>query len=154
MTSSKSLSLAQEIRSALVQRGIASVGSVGIDATDSNVPYILVGAGTAASQSALIKIREVAPLGYNITGGAATGYAQHVIQLVLESSTLGVTVPLLTEVNKYPILGELLSRGARLELYTTANATAITTLVGAVLPSANLRVTFDPSAQYRLMAQS
>lgn len=158
MASAKALSLAQEIRQALVQRGTGlTVNAVALDASDSNAPYILVGAGTAGTQSAILKLKEVAPLGNTIIGSAlpAVGYAQHVLQVILESSTVGTSVPLLTVVNQMPIIGEALARGTRVEVYTTANATAITTLLGSALTtaSASFRVQYDASAQFRLMAQ-
>jgi hypothetical protein len=152
MASAKALSMAQEIRSALVQRGVSTVGEVSLDASDSNAAYILVGAGTAGSQSALIKVRESSPLGSDIVGNSAVGYAQVVCQIALEASSVGATNPELTIVNLLPLIGELVMRGSRVEVYGTADATAVTTLIGATM--SGLKATFDPSVQFRLMAQS
>lgn len=159
MASAKALALAQELRSSLVQRSTGlALGALLLDGADNNNPYLIVGTGAAGSQSMLIKLKEFTPVGNTIIGqpygvtsgvGTAVGYAQSIIQVVLETSTIA-NVSLMLESNKLPLLGELLQRGTRVELYMTANTTAVA-LAG--ITGGNLKATFDANAQYRLLAQ-
>lgn len=142
--SARSQSFAAELQNVLARR-FATVSSLSFD-TDGE-PYLLIGAGTAGSQSAIVKVKTYAPLGVNVIGLAATAFAPLVTQIVLETSTIA-NVPLLIQSNVLALLGELGHRGARQELYMTANTVAVT--VGAII-AGNLKATFDPDLQYKLM---
>jgi hypothetical protein len=144
MASAKSLSLASELRDALARRTTLTVSGIGFD-TDGGA-WLRVGTAGAGNQTAVIKCKEVAPVGSDIVGNAARGYAQHVMQVVLETSTVA-NVALLTEANKIAIMGEVFRRGTRVELYLSANtnATGLEDITGT--PAA----TWEPDLQYRLM---
>jgi hypothetical protein len=144
--SAKSLNFAAELRDVLAKR-FATVSAVAFD-TDGE-PYFTIGAGTAGSQSALVKVKTFLPLGVDSLGLAARGYTPVVTQLVLETSSVA-NVALLTEANELALVGELGHRGSRLEMYLSANGTA-PALSG--ITSGNLKATFDPDLKYRLMDQ-
>jgi hypothetical protein len=148
--SAKALSLANDIRDELVKRfsGVLTVGAVQFD-TDL-LPYVLVGAGTAGSQSALLKIADILPVGFNAIGQAAVSYGNPCkIQAVLETSAVS-NVPLLTGANITQLLGMLAHRGSRIELYQSANGTAVAI---AQITSGNLKTTFEPDLKYKTTSQ-
>lgn len=143
--SAKSLSLALELRDRLARRTALAIGEIAFD-TDGGA-WFLVGAGTAGSQSMVIKSKEIAPLGVDGIGNAAKGYAQTVMQCVVETSTIAATA-LLTMANMVPLLGEVLRQGSRVELYMSAN----TNTVGVEdITAGNLKSTWEPDLQYRTM---
>lgn len=145
--SAKSLSFAAELRDDLARR-FATVSSVGFDASAN--PTILIGAGTAGSQSAFIRVIDFQPLGVDGIGLAQRAYGTPlVVQVVLETSTIA-NVSLLTGANILPLLAELGVRGARVELYMSANTNAPE--VSDII-TANLRATFDPDMKNKLQSQ-
>lgn len=113
-------------------------------------PVITLGALTAGSQSAFIRIATEATLQLNSVGVAQTVYAPHIVQVVLETSTIA-NVALMLESNKFPLFGVLLAHGAKVELYMTANTNAVEE---TDITSANLKATFYPAAYFPLTAQS
>lgn len=142
--SAKSLNEAQEAQNALSKR-FATIGAVQFDSDGE--PYFLIGAGTAGSQSAIVKYKTYAPLGVDGVGLTPRAFTPVTCQVVLETSTIA-NVALMTEINELALLGELAHRGNRLELYMTANTVAVT--VGGIT-GGNLKATFDPDLKYRLM---
>lgn len=146
MASQKAMSLCSDLRDSLLRRTTLAVGGISFD-TDL-APFFTVGAGTAGSQSILIKVKEIVPVGTDALGLAAVGFTPTVIQCVLETSTIA-NVALMTEANEVPLLGEILKRATRVELYMSANTVAIT--VGAII-AGNLKSTFDADLQYRNMS--
>lgn len=142
----KAFSVCEDIRDELAKR-FGTVGSVAVDS--DKLPYVLVGAGTAGSQSALVKVVDYTTLGTNAIGQSVVGYGNPVvIQVVLEASTIS-NVPLLTGANLLPLLGTLAKRGARIQLWLSANTNAVdvTDITGA--PAA----TFDPDVKFKLSGQ-
>jgi len=143
--SAKSLSLLQELRDRLARRTSLAVGDIQLDTDGAG--YLLVGAGTAGSQSMLIKSKQIDPVGFDGIGLAARGYTPTVMQVVLETSTIAAT-PLLTAANMLDLMGEVLRQGTRVELYLSPN----TDNVGVdEITSGQLVKTWDPDLQYRLM---
>lgn len=143
--SKKALELANDLKEDLGRR-FATVGSVALDS--DGFPYFLIGAGTAGSQSALVKIKPVAALGVNAIGLSQPNIHPHVAQLVLETSTIA-NVPLLTGANNANLMVPLALRGLRVELYMSANTNA----VGVEdIVSGNLKATVDPDLQWKLMS--
>lgn len=143
--SAKSLSLVQELRSRLANRTTLALGEIAFD-TDGGA-WFLIGTGAAGSQSMVVKSKQIDPLGNDVIGTAARGYAQTVIQLVVETSTIAATA-LLTAANFLPLVGEVLRQGSRVELYMSAN----TNTVGVEdITAGNLKVTWEPDLQYRTM---
>jgi len=145
--SAKSLNFAAELRAVLAKR-TTSVSAVLFD-TDGE-PYMTIGAdGSAGQQYALIKVKTNLPLGVDSLGLAARGYATVTCQLVEETSTIA-NVPLLTGALQLILMGELGVRGARIELYMSANANAVGL---SDITAGNLKATFDPDLKYKLVSQ-
>jgi hypothetical protein len=143
--SAKSLALVKELRDRMARRTTLAVGDLAYD-TDGGA-YFLIGAGTAGTQSMLIKGKQIDPVGFDIFGAAARGYAQTVLQVVLETSTIAST-PLLTGANMLPLIGEVLRQGSRVELYMSTN----TDNVGVdEIIAGQLVQTWEPDLQYRTM---
>jgi hypothetical protein len=144
----KSQALIAELRDALAKR-FATVSPVQFD-TDGN-PFILVGAGTAGSQSALVKLRgETVAGAVDGLGLTQRSYSPHIAQVVLETSTIA-NVALMTEANKLVLLGEVTKFGTRVDLYMSANTNAVG--VEDIVP-ANLRATWEQHLKWRLMSNS
>lgn len=143
--SAKSLSLLKELRDRMARRTSLAIGDIAFD-TDGG-GYFLIGAGTAGSQSMLIKSKQIDPVGFDIVGQSARGYSQTVLQVVLETSTVA-NVPLLTGANMLPLMGEVLRQGSRVELYMSPN----TDNVGVdEIIAGQLVQTWEPDLQYRTM---
>lgn len=143
----KSQALAAELRDALAKR-FATVSDVRFD-TDGS-PYVIVGAGTAGSQSALVKVSAEQPLGVDGLGLTPRAFTPHVMQVVLETSTLA-NVALMTEANKLALMGEVEKFGTKIELYMSANTNAVdpTDIV-----SGNLKATWEMALKWRSMSNS
>ena len=145
MASAKSLAVLKELRDRMARRTTLTIGDLQYD-TDTG-GYFLIGTGVAGSQSMIIKAKEIAPFGYDGIGLAARGYAQTVLQVGLETSTVA-SVPLLTGANMLDLMGEVLRAGTRVELYLSPN----TDNVGVdEFIAGQLVKTWEPDLQYRLM---
>lgn len=89
------------------------------------LPLIRVGDGTAASQSALIKVKDLPVITKDSLGLAQETFTPEVIQVVLETSTIA-NVALMTEANKAKLLSVLLAVGtSKVEMYLSANANTV-----------------------------
>lgn len=134
----KQVELALSLKDALARRFTTVV--TGFD-TNGN-PTVSVGALTAGSQSAFIRLKAIDSIGTDSVGNTQRAFGPHVIQLVLETSTIA-SVPLLTGANMVPLLAELVSRGTRVELYMSANTNAVDV---SDITSGNLKYTWDGAA--------
>lgn len=143
--SAKSLSLIKELKDRMARRTTLVISDFSYD-TDGGA-YFLIGAGTAGTQSMLIKSKQIDPVGFDGIGLAARGYAQTVLQVVVETSTIA-NVPLLTGANSLDLMGEVLRQGSRVELYMSPNTDNVG--VDEIIPS-QLVKTWEPDLQYRLM---
>jgi hypothetical protein len=115
------------------------VVTTGVDGSGN--PTIAVGAGTAGSQSAFIRVlQDYTPsLQVDGIGQVQRVYTPHVIQLVLETSTIA-NVALMTEVNKAKLMKEVMKFGTKVELYMSANTNAVDV---ADITSGNLQASID-----------
>lgn len=120
-----------------LRTGLATV--VGVDASGN--PTISVGTMAAGSQSAFIRVKQDYDPSLQLDGIGNTQrvYTPHVVQLVVETSTIA-NVPLLTGANYSMILLEALWPGTKVELYMTANTTAPSV---SGISGANLKKTLD-----------
>jgi hypothetical protein len=116
----------------------------------SGDPVITLGALTAASQSAFIRIVPEATLQLNSVGLAAPVYTPHIVQVVLETSTIA-NVALMLESNKFPLFHALQATGCKVELYMSANTNAVDE---ADITSGNLKATLYPALNFPLSAQT
>lgn len=133
------LMFANRVVSALQLRGFTVTQGTASD----GAPTILVGAGTAGSQSAFVKIAAVDFGSVNAFGLALNSPAPFVAQLVLETSTIA-NVSLLTGANLLPIVTELVKPGVRVELYMSANTNAPE---ASDIVVGNLKLVLDPSIE-------
>jgi flagellar hook-associated protein FlgK len=139
--SGKSVSTAAEIRDELVKRLSAlAIGQV-VAASDGSAAFT-VGAGSNGGQNAYVKVLDRA-----ITSGQVDGIgsAQRtygnplVVQVALETSSVA-SVPLLTVANQTQLMGALVERGNRVEVYLSTNGTA--PVVGSI--TGTPAAAFDP----------
>lgn len=139
--------MAATYKSSVIARQLAENLALrtGLDATvgkdTDNNPTIALGAGTAGSQSAFIRVKQDydPALEENGIGQTQRRYTPHVIQIVLETSTIAA-VALMTEANKAKVMKELMAFGTKVELYMSANTDPVA--VGEIT-SANLVATID-----------
>lgn len=150
-TTKKALAMADELASELKQRQSALAITQSFD-TDSN-PLIKVGAGTAGAKGGLIKIMPIAvPYAKDILGLAAEVYTPHVVQIGVEANNAaGAAADVNTWVELMLLIGPVVLRGARVEIYQSANGTA-PTAANTVDDSTKLVASFDPSAQYPMVS--
>ncbi len=121
-TTAKAQSLIRQLAEDLTLRLSALTVTAGTDSSGN--PQITVGTGIAASQSAFIRCIPESTLQVDGLGLTQRVYTPHIIQFVLETSTIAA-VALMTEANKMLLLGELLKHGTKVELYMSANANAV-----------------------------
>lgn len=131
---SKSIEIAMSLSESLKRRFTVVNGF-----DTGGLPTIALGAGTAGSQSAFIRVKAIDSLGTDSVGNTQRSFGPHVIQIVLETSTIA-NVALMTEANKLPLLAEITGRGTRVELYMSANTNAVDV---ADITSGNLKATWD-----------
>lgn len=137
MTTLKAQSIARQLNEDLGLR-LSTLGTA--TGTDTNgEPTILVGTGTAGTQSAFIRVMEQASILTDSLGLAQRVYTPHVIQVVVESSsTAGETLASLA--NLTLLLGDTLKHGTRVEVYMSANGTGPSV---AGITANNLKVVYD-----------
>jgi hypothetical protein len=131
----KQVELALSLSQSLTRRGFVCVN--GFDT--NGLPTIALGTQSAGQQAAFIRVEAVPSIGTDSLGLTQRAFGPHVIQVVLETSSVA-NVALLLESNKLPIMGEILGRGTRVELYLSSNGTAVA--IGQIV-SANLKATWD-----------
>jgi hypothetical protein len=144
--SAKAIAQCNEIRTDLARR-FTTVGPTQFDVNGQ--PYFVIGAATAGSQSAIVKVQDFSiPGATNAINLAQAVYGNPAIaQVLLETSTLA-GVPLLTAVNQLALLNTVAFRGLRVELYMTANTVPVT--IGAIV-AGNLVATWDPDQKYKML---
>jgi hypothetical protein len=137
MASYKMASLARQLTEDLGLR-LPSLGAVqGVDSSGNAT--VTLGTLGAGNQCAFVRLQEQASIQTDGLGLAQRSYGPHVIQVVVETSTIA-NVALLTEANKLKFLGECLKHGVKVELYMTANTTAPSV---SGIAAANLKATWD-----------
>jgi hypothetical protein len=144
--SSKAFKHAEALRADFAQR-FATVS--GLISDVNGQAYFLVGAGTAGTQSCIVKVQDFVPAGFDGVGHPAASYGCPVtVQICEECSTIAAT-PLLTGANQAIVMGVASSIGARVELYMTANTVIVS---NAAIVVGNLVATYDPSLQYKMQS--
>lgn len=151
-TTKKALAMADELISDLNQRQSALTVSLSYD-TDSN-PLVKVGTGTAGQPGALIKVMPISwPLAKDILGLTAEIFTPHVIRLNVEANFAGTTdnvADINTWAQQLLLVAAVVSKGARVEVYLSANGTApnATDINTATLMVAS----YESNAQYPMVS--
>jgi len=138
----KARAIAAEIASSLKFRTTLAIA----ESFDSDgYPLVQVGTGDAGDPGGLIKVMpQDWSLAKDILGNTATIYTPHVAKIVFEANAEegGADED---DVNTWavllPIIGEVVMRGTRVELYLSDNASAPD---AAEIVADNLKATFDP----------
>ena len=142
----KAVAIRDQLASDLKLRLPALAETKGFDGSGN--PTLLLGAGTAGSQSAFIRVKQFDSIGFDVLGLTQNVFTPHQIQLVVEMSTI-TDVQLLVMQTWIPLLGELFKEGCRLEVYMSPNGNAPDV---ADITAANLRAAFETHIQYPTMA--
>lgn len=112
--------IAQELAAEITARTNLAV----VQGADVNGnPTLAVGAGTAGSQSAFIKLTPVASLQTDALGLAQRVYGPHIMQFVVETSSVA-NVALLTMANLLSMFGAGADWATKIEMYLSANGVA------------------------------
>lgn len=148
-TTAKAHDLAAELASILEQR--LSLDVVASNDSDEN-PVLTIGDNGAGDPGAVIKLKpQDWPLAKDILGLTANIFTPHVIMVCLEANQAGAVAE--ADINGWdillPILGEVVLKGCRVEIYESANATPPAV---AEMVEANLKATFDPSLYHGMIA--
>jgi hypothetical protein len=114
-------------------------------------PTIFIGALTAGSRSAIIRVKAIDwPLAKDVLGLASTIYTPHVIQLLTESNpTAGAGADILTAQDELTLIATIAKRGTLVEWYKTANTVAVT--VAAII-TGNLKASYDAELYWNMLA--
>lgn len=144
MASFKSLAIRDALASDLLKRLPALAQTKGFD---SELPTLLLGSGAAASQSAFLRIKPEASLYNNVVGNAQDVYSPHVIQVVVEMSTIA-DVALLLGANLMNLLAACAKMGCKVELYMSANTDPVA--VGEIV-AGNLKAVWNNSVESGIM---
>lgn len=153
-TTSKSLALSHELADIIKKRLPALAVSEGFDASsDGPHPTILVGAGTAGSESMFVRVKPIDwSLSQNVIGQTSQVYTPNVIQIVTEANaaaTLGCGFFSLADI--LPLLGEILSKGTKVEWYQSANTNPVDV---SDIVSGNLKASFQTSLYWGMLSGS
>lgn len=148
-TTKKALAMANEMAAELKQRQSTLAVAESFD-SDQN-PLVKVGTGTAGQKNALIKVMPIDwPLGKDILGLAQTVYTPHKVLVGFEANPAGGAG---ADINDWAtllvVLGVALSRGARVEVYESANGDSPD---ADDFISANLKAAYEPSMQYGMLS--
>jgi hypothetical protein len=134
----KAIALARQLAENISLRtGLAVVS--GFDSSGN--PIITVGPATIGSQSAFIRVKQDydPALETDGIGNTQRRYTPHVIQLVLETSSVA-NVALMTTVNLTRLMRDLDDAGTKIEVYMSANGNAVDV---SDITSTNLKATID-----------
>lgn len=153
MTTKKAQVFAADLAQELALRLPALTLTESLD-TDGN-PLVQLGAAASASPGFLLKVMPLDwPLAKDILGLTAQIFTPHKIQVLVEANFAGTTDNV-ADVNTWavllPVLGAVILKGTRVEMYQRANGTAITS---ADFTSGNLKSTFDGSLVYGMLSSS
>jgi tRNA(Met) C34 N-acetyltransferase TmcA len=124
----KALAIAKNLQSDLNQRAGSALWSLSTDPADG-YPVLTLGSLASDAQTALIKINtQLSSTIKDSLGLQQTAFSPHVAQLVLESTTAGLTGAALTVLNvgnMVTIMADVASFVNRMEVYLHAHGTAI-----------------------------
>lgn len=127
---------------------LAKVASFSAVAGQEGSPVLLVGPGTAGSDSALIRFTQLPTLQKDVLGLPQNVFTPHRVQVVFEADpAAGAGADIGTWATKLQVLGYLIASGVRVEVYFSAVTVAVSEAAITGAPVA----TFDLHEQYPLM---
>lgn len=145
----KAIALRDELASELAVRLASLAKTKSFGATGE--ADLLIGAGTAGSDSVFVRFAAVGSIQKDVLGLAQNVFTPTVAQIVVESNPAGgAGADVGTWATRLAVLGAVIAKGVRVELYTTANTTAPSASGITGAPAA----TFEIHPQYPLMASS
>lgn len=134
--SQKAVAIARQLAEDLALRtGLAAVA--GVDGSGN--PTIALGTQAAGNQAAFIRIKQDYDPALEVDGigNAQRRYTPHVIQVVLETSTIA-NVSLMTEKNKAMLWKEVQKFGTKCDLYLSANTVGVSAAAITGAPAVSL----------------
>ncbi len=151
-TSKKAISLAEEIKSILRIRLPTETISEGFD-TDF-APWFRIGSADEGEDGILIKVRPIEwPLARDVLGLESTIFTPHVIQCAVEEDGGGLAFTTGNLSFYLTILGELLYRGTKVEIFAAeAEQGAKPGLAAIDDDKENLIASYEADVQYPMMA--
>lgn len=138
----KAVAIARQLAEDLgLRTGLAAVA--GVDGSGN--PTIALGTQTAGSQAAFILIKQDYSPALEIDGIGNTQrrYTPHIIQVVLETSTIA-NVALMTEKNKAMLWKEVQKFGTKCDLYLSANTVAVSSAAITGAPAVSVDDLWQP----------
>jgi hypothetical protein len=144
----KASSLREEFASEMKLRlsALAQVKSFGA----SSECDLLIGAGTAGTDSVFIRFTPIATVQKDVLGLAQQVFTPHIAQVVIEANPAGgAGADVGTWATRLAIIGSLIAKGIRVELYQVSNTTAVSS---AGIAAGNLQASFEIHPQYPMMA--
>lgn len=146
----KTLAFRDELASELAVRLSALAKTKSFGATGES--DLMVGAGTAGTDSVFVRFCTVGTIQKDVLGLAQTVFTPHIAQIVIEgNNTGGAGADVGTWATRLAVLGAVIAKGTRVELYQTANTTAPS---ASGITVGNLQAAFEIHPQYALMASS
>lgn len=150
-TSAKASKMSAELADRLkIRPGLSALTVRESVDTDGN-PLILVGAGSAGGENAVVKTKPVVwSLATDVLGLAANIYTPHVMQVVTEANpTGGSGADPLSAADLLSLIAQCSAMGCIVEWYQSAAGVAPT---AAAIITANLKATYYPDARYPLIS--
>jgi hypothetical protein len=139
----KATVLAGQIRDALLEK-FTTVSEVLNDA--SGIPYVTVGSLVAGSDSAVVVVNTLQPLGVDGLGLTPRGFSPHNLRLIMEKGPTGEEIHA-TAAAVLKIMGAVLKFGVQTDIYMTAHDTVV-----AVDAVCVYKATFNTSNKYGTMS--
>lgn len=107
---------------------------------------LLIGTGVTDSDSVFVRFEAAATIQKDVLGLTQTVFTPTTCKIGIEAASTGQTWA-----TRVAVLGALVAKGIRIELYEVAHTTGPS---AAILTAGNLKATFEISSQYALMASS
>lgn len=149
-TTQKAIDLLKDVAAELKLRRPALAQVLGFDA-DGN-PTLREGGGSAGNDGFFLRIKPVDTIQKDVLGLTQQVFTPHVAQLAFEANFAGTTdnvADVQVWATKLAVLGALIARGVKVEVYESANGTF--PVVGSLV-AANLKASFEISEKYRMLA--
>lgn len=147
MATAKALTFRGDLASSLAIRLPTLTQALSFGA--GNQADMLIGTAGAGNDNAFIRINQFTTAAVDVLGLAQNVFTPHVAQVVFEANPAGgAGADVGTWATRLSILGELIQKGIRVELYFSANTVAVSSAAITGAPSA----VYEGHVQYPQMA--